>query len=97
VAAADGVVGENSGQVGEEVPSSVPELHMGSTDIRLHLIGDRKHRSKSSPAPVEVTHRMHSGGRSTCPMIVKPGAKEAQQCEECLCQSNQQLADPVIS
>jgi hypothetical protein len=79
VVAADDVMGENSDQVGEEVPSSIPELQMGSTDIRLHLIGDGKHTSKSS-----------------CPMIVKPGAKEARRCEECLCQSNQQMAEPVI-
>jgi hypothetical protein len=95
VAVADGVVGENSGQVGEKVPSSVPELHMGSADIRLCLISDEKHRSESSPVSAEVTHGMHGGGRSSCLMIVKPGAKEAWRCEECLCQSNRQMAEPI--
>jgi hypothetical protein len=47
VAAADDIMGENFGHVGEEVPSSVPELHMGSVDITLCLIGDGKHRSES--------------------------------------------------
>jgi hypothetical protein len=70
-------VGENSGQVGEEVPSSVPELHMGSMDIRQHLISDGKHRSESSPASAEVTRGMCGGGRSSCPKIAKPRAKEA--------------------
>jgi hypothetical protein len=96
VAAADDVMGENSGQVGEEVPSSIPELQMGSTDIRLHLIGDGKHTSKSSSMSVEVIRGMSGGIQSSCPMIVKPGAKEVRRCEECLCQSNQQMAEPVI-
>jgi hypothetical protein len=47
VAAANDIEGENFGQVVEEVPTSVPKLHMGSTHIRLCLIGDGKHRSKS--------------------------------------------------
>jgi hypothetical protein len=89
VAAAVYVVGENSINVGEEVPSSVPELHMASADIRLCLIGDGKHRSESSPALADFTHRMRGGGWSSCSMIVKPGLKEARRCEECLCQSNQ--------
>jgi hypothetical protein len=90
-------MGENFGQVREEVPSSIPELHMGSVDIRLSLIGDKKHRSKSSPASVEVVHGMSGGGRSSCLMIVKSRAKEARWFEECRCQSNRQMAEPVIS
>jgi hypothetical protein len=54
VALADGIVGENPGQVGEEIPSLVPELHMGSANIRLCLIIDRKHRSESSQVLLEV-------------------------------------------
>jgi hypothetical protein len=77
VVAADGVVGENSSHLGEEVSSSVPKLHMGSTDIRQCLIGDRKHRSESSLASMEVTRGMRGGGQSSCPMIAKPRAKEA--------------------
>jgi hypothetical protein len=96
VAAADDVMGENSGQVGEEVPSLVSELHMGSADIWLRLIGDGKHRSESSPASAEVIHRMSGGGRTSYLMIAKPRAKEARRCEECLCQSNRQMAEPVI-
>jgi hypothetical protein len=69
---------------------------MGSTDIRLCLIDDGKHRRKNSPASVEVAHGMHGGGRSSCPMIAKPRAKEVRQCEECLCQSNRQMAEPVV-
>jgi hypothetical protein len=64
VAAADGILGENSGQDGEEVPSLVPELHMGSADIRLCLIDDGKHRSESSLASAEVVHGMSGGGRA---------------------------------
>jgi hypothetical protein len=45
---ADDVEGEISKQVGEEVPSPVPTLHMGSADFRLCLIGDGKHRSEST-------------------------------------------------
>jgi hypothetical protein len=75
---AEDIVGENSLKVMEEVPSSVPELHMGSADIRLCLIGDRKHGSESSPASVEFTHGMRGGGQSSCLMIVKPRAKEAR-------------------
>jgi hypothetical protein len=96
VAAADSVVNENSGQVREEVPSSVPELHIGSADIRLCLIDDGKHMSESSLASAEVIHGMSGGGRSSCPMSTKPGAKEARWCEECRCQSNQLMAEPVL-
>jgi hypothetical protein len=55
---------------------------MGSVDIRLCLTGDGKHRSESSSASAEVARGMHSGGRSSCPMITKPGAKEARRCED---------------
>jgi hypothetical protein len=96
VVAVDDIVGENSGHAGEEVPSSVPELHKGSADIRLCLISDRKHMSRSSPVSVEITRGMRGGGWSSCLMIVKLGAKEARWCEECLCQSNRQMAEPVI-
>jgi hypothetical protein len=48
---------------------------MGSVDIRLCLTGDGKHRSESSSTSVEVARGMRSGGRSSCPMITKPGAK----------------------
>jgi hypothetical protein len=95
VTATDDVVGENSGQVGEEIPSSVPELHIGSANIRLCLISDEKHRSESSPASMDVTCGMHGVGWSSCLMIAKPGAKEARRCEECLCQSNRQMAEPT--
>jgi hypothetical protein len=77
VVAADGIEGENFGQVGEEVPSSVSELHMGSTDIRLRLIGGRERRSESSLVSAEVARGMRGGHRSSCPMIAKPRAKEA--------------------
>jgi hypothetical protein len=96
VAAADDVMGENSSQVGEEVPSLVPEVHMGSTDIRLCLIGDGRHRSESSPVSVEVIRGMRDGGRSSCLMIAKPRAIEVRRCEKCLCQSNQQMAEPIV-
>jgi hypothetical protein len=96
VAAADDVMGENSSQVGEEVPSLVPEVHMGSTDIRLCLIGDGRHRSESSPVSAEVIRRMRDGGRSSCLMIAKPRAIEVRRCEKCLCQSNQQMAEPIV-
>jgi hypothetical protein len=76
----------------EEVPSSVPKLHMGSADNRLHLIGDGKHMSETSPASAEVTRGMRSGGRSSCPMIMKPRAKEVRCCEDQVCQRNQQMA-----
>jgi hypothetical protein len=65
---------------------------MGSVDIRLCLIGDRKHRSESSLASAKVARRMHDGGRSSCPMIVKRGAKEARECEEQLHQRNRRMA-----
>jgi hypothetical protein len=92
VAVADGVKSVNSGQVGEEVPSSVPELHMGSVDIRPCLISNGKHRSESSPVSVEIAHEMRGGGWRSCPMVMKPGAKGARGCEEQLHQSNCQMA-----
>jgi hypothetical protein len=70
----------------------VPELHMGSVDIRSCLIGNRKHRSKSSPASVKVARGKRGGGQRSCPMIVKPGAKEARGCEEKLHQRNRRMA-----
>jgi hypothetical protein len=90
-------MGENFGHVGEEVPSSVPELHMGSVDITLCLIGDGKHRSESWLALVEVAHGIRGGGQSSCMMIVKPRAKEARRREEFLCQSNQKMVEPIGS
>jgi hypothetical protein len=81
VAVADDVEGENSGYVGKGASSSVPELHMGSADIRSRLIGDQKHMSESTPVSAEVTRGMCSGGRSSCPIVMKPEAKEAHQCE----------------
>jgi hypothetical protein len=55
---------------------------MGSADIRSSLINDGKHMSKRSSTSVEVTRGMHDGGRSSCPMAAKPGAKEVHWCED---------------
>jgi hypothetical protein len=48
---------------------------MGSADTRPCLIGDGKHRSERSSTSTEVARGMRGGGRSSCPMVMKPGAK----------------------
>jgi hypothetical protein len=35
-----------------------------------------------APVLAEVARVMCGGGRSSCPMITKPGAKEARRCED---------------
>jgi hypothetical protein len=65
-------------------------------DIRPCLSGDEKQQRASSPTSVEVIHRMSGGGRSSCPMMMNPGAKEAHRSEEYLCKRNRQMAEPTV-
>jgi hypothetical protein len=51
-------------------------------DIRPCLIADEKQQRVSSPASAKVIRGMRGGGRSSCPMMMNPGVKEAHVCEE---------------
>jgi hypothetical protein len=58
------------------------------------LYGDRKQRNESSPAAAEVAHMIHGRGQSSCPMTIKPRAKEVLGSEDHLCEWNCPMAEP---
>jgi hypothetical protein len=70
----------------------VPELQGSSADIRLCLISDGKKWRESSPVMAEITRVICGGGRSSCPMMVKPRAKGALGSEDWLVERNRQMA-----
>jgi hypothetical protein len=63
-AATEGGDGGNISKVQEEAPSSVPELHTSTMEIRPNLASDEKQENGNSPAAADVVRVIHGGGRS---------------------------------
>jgi hypothetical protein len=66
-------------------------------DIRPCLSGDKKQWIASSPVSTEVVRGMNGGGRSSCPMMTNPRAKEAHMSEEYLHKRNREMAEPTVA
>jgi hypothetical protein len=84
--------GGNDSKVREDVPSSDPELHTSSMDIRLGLTGDEKQENELSLVVAEVAHMIRGGGRRSCPMMMNPEANRALWGEDHLCKRNRPMA-----